>query len=285
MTGWGDSGKRSESIRRANLSALVQVLHAEGPLSRSELGERTGLTRSGIRRLVGDLVAAGLVAEERGESLGLPGRPSPVVRLEPERAVVLALEIAVDSLAMAVVGMGGQVLELVRVDRSRQRSSIEDIAGDLAALANGTAVTWRSHALVGIGVAVVGVVRRHDGFVSTAPNLGWRDVPLGEVLASALCSPAPIVIANEADLGALAEHRRGAASGTDDVIFLSGEVGLGGGADRRRPAAHGRRRLRRRGRPPARQSAGRRDLPVRLGRLLGDRGRRGGTPRACRPPR
>ena len=90
-------------------------------------------------------------------------------------------------------------------------------------------MTWRSHALVGIGVAVVGVVRRHDGFVSTAPNLGWRDVPLGEVLASALCSPAPIVIANEADLGALAEHRRGAASGTDDVVFLSGEVGLGGG--------------------------------------------------------
>ncbi len=41
--------------------------------------------------------------------------------------------------------------------------------------------------------------------------------------------PAPIVIANEADLGALAEHRRGAAAGTDDAIFLSGEVGLGGG--------------------------------------------------------
>ena len=37
------------------------------------------------------------------------------------------------------------------------------------------------------------------------------------------------MIANEADLGALAEHRRGAAAGTDDVVFLSGEVGLGGG--------------------------------------------------------
>ena len=229
VTGRGDSGQRSESVRRANLSALVQVLHAEGPLSRSELGERTGLTRSGIRRLVGDLVAAGLVVEARGESLGLPGRPSPVVRLEPERAVVLALEIAVDSLAMAVVGMGGHILDLVRIDRSRQRSGVDDIVADLTALANGAAATWRTHALVGIGVAVVGVVRRHDGFVSTAPNLGWRDVPLGEVLAEALCPSAPIVIANEADLGALAEHRRGAAAGTNDVIFLSGEVGVGGG--------------------------------------------------------
>ena len=92
----GDRGQRSESVRRANLSALVRALHVEGPLSRSELGERSGLTRSGIRRLVGDLVDAGLVVEERGESLGLPGRPSPLVHLAPERAVVLALEIAVD---------------------------------------------------------------------------------------------------------------------------------------------------------------------------------------------
>jgi D-xylose transport system substrate-binding protein len=90
-------------------------------------------------------------------------------------------------------------------------------------------VKWRTRALVGIGVAVVGVVRRDDGLVSTAPNLGWRDAPLGIALRRALRSRAPLVIANEADLGALAEHRRGAAVGADDVVFLSGEVGLGGG--------------------------------------------------------
>ena len=225
----GDRGQRSESIRRANLSALVRALHADGPLSRSELGERTGLTRSGIRRLVGDLVAAGLVVEERGESLGLPGRPSPLVHLASERAVVLALEIAVDSLAVAVVGLGGQVLDLVRVDRPRGHLTVEDIVADLVELADGVAPAWRDDALVGIGVAVVGVVRRDDGFVSAAPNLGWRDVPLGAALAAAFGAAVPIVVANEADLGALAEHRRGAAAGGEDVIFLSGEVGLGGG--------------------------------------------------------
>ena len=225
----GDKGQRSESVRRANLSALVQVLHADGPLSRSELGERTGLTRSGIRRLVGELVAAGLAVEEPGESLGMPGRPSPLVHLDPESAVALALEIAVDSLAMAVVGMGGQILELVRVERPRGHVTAEDIVADLVELANGTSVQWRTPALAGIGVAVVGIVRREDGFVAAAPNLGWRDVPLGAALRDAARSPAPIVVANEADLGALAEHRRGAAAGTDDAIFLSGEVGLGGG--------------------------------------------------------
>ncbi len=207
----------------------MRALHGDGPLSRSELGERTGLTRSGIRRLVGDLVDAGFVVEERGESLGLPGRPSPLVHLASERAVVLALEVAVDSLAVAVVGLGGGVLDLVRVDRPRGHLTVDDIVADLAELAARVAPAWRDDALVGIGVAVVGIVRRDDGFVSTAPNLGWRDVPLGAALAATFGTAVPIVVANEADLGALAEHRRGAASGSDDVVFLSAEVGLGGG--------------------------------------------------------
>jgi D-xylose transport system substrate-binding protein len=216
-------------VRRTNLSALVQVLHAEGPRSRSELVERTGLTRSAIRRLVGELVAAGLAVEEPAAPLGVPGRPSPLVRLDPRSAVVLALEIAVDSLAMAVVGLGGEVLSLARVERPRGHFGPEEIVADLVELAGGAAEHWRTDGLVGVGVAVVGVVRRLDGVVSTAPNLGWRDVPLGDLVGRALGTSVPVSVANEADVGALAEHRRGAAIGTSDAIFLSGEVGVGGG--------------------------------------------------------
>ena len=76
---------------------------------------------------------------------------------------------------------------------------------------------------------MVGVVRRADGLVSMAPNLGWTDEPLGERLAAVFGDDIPISIANEADLGALAEARRGAAVGADHVLFVSGEVGVGGG--------------------------------------------------------
>jgi predicted NBD/HSP70 family sugar kinase len=228
--GRDELGQRSETVRRANLGAIVRALHEGGPLSRSELVARTGLTRSAIRALIGELASAGLAVEEGAVRLGTPGRPSPLVRIEPRGGVVLALDIAVDSLAVALVGLGGTVFERMRVDRPRTHSSVDQVVADLVELAAG--VRARRPAVgpvTGIGVAVVGVVRREDGLVSMAPNLGWRDVPLGERLAAAFATGIPISIANEADLGALAEHRRGAAVGVDDVLYLSGEVGVGGG--------------------------------------------------------
>ena len=230
FTGRDDIGQRSETVRRANLSAIVRELHAHGPLSRSDLVARTGLTRSAIRGLIGELASAGLVTESRAARLGTPGRPSPLVRLDPDGAVVLALEIEVDSLAAAVVGLGGHVFELERVDRPRSHSSLDETVTDLAELA--AIVRARRPAddpLIGIGLGVVGIVRRADGFVSMAPNLGWRDVALGRAVAVALGGVAGVSVANEADLGALAEQRRGAARGQDHVIFISGEVGVGGG--------------------------------------------------------
>jgi predicted NBD/HSP70 family sugar kinase len=223
-------GQRSETVRRANLSSILRELHNRGPVSRSELGTRTGLTRSAVRGLIGELALAGLVSEERGTPQGTPGRPSPLVRPSPRCGIVLALEITVDSLAVAAVGIGGQVIDVVRLDRPRDRSSVDETVADLVALAR--AVQRRlpdTDGMIGIGVAIVGIVRRDAGVVTMAPNLGWRDVPLAERLADALGTTLPIAVANEADLGALAELRRGAAIGAQHVLFISGEVGVGGG--------------------------------------------------------
>ncbi|HEY7969101.1 MAG TPA: ROK family protein [Candidatus Limnocylindrales bacterium] len=222
-------GQRSETVRRANLGAIVRELHLRGPLSRSELVARTGLTRSAIRGLIGELTAAGLADEVPAIPLGTPGRPSPLVRPEPEGALVLALEIAVDSLAAAIVGLGGEILQQGRMDRPRDHVSVDAIVSDLAGLVERILPDRRRGALIGVGVGVAGVVRRSDGLVSTAPNLGWRDAPVGERLAAGLGLAVPLDVANEADLGAVAELQRGAARGADHLIYLSGEVGVGGG--------------------------------------------------------
>ena len=80
-----DVGQRSETVHRANLSAIVRGLHEHGPQSRSELVAATGLTRSAIRALVGELAAAGLVTEgsavpSRDAGPALPPRPAELAR-------------------------------------------------------------------------------------------------------------------------------------------------------------------------------------------------------------
>ena len=95
--GRDDLGHRSETVRRVNLSTILRELHRSGPMSRSDLVTRTGLTRSAIRALIGELAAGDLVIEGPAALDGTPGRPSPVVRPFAEGAAVLALEIAVDS--------------------------------------------------------------------------------------------------------------------------------------------------------------------------------------------
>ncbi len=225
-----DLGQRSETVRRANLSAVLRALHLAGPLSRSDLVAHTGLTRSAIRSLVGELALAGLVAEEQPAPTGTPGRPSPLVRAVRDGATVLALAVTVDRVAAALVGLGGSVIAMREADRRREAGTVEatvaalvDLVAPLREEAGGT------DRLVGVGVAVAGLVRRADGLVRMAPNLGWTDVPLGAVLGRALGTDAPVHVANEADLGALAELRRGAATGVDDLVFVFGEVGVGGG--------------------------------------------------------
>jgi len=224
------TGLRSETVRRTNLSVIIRELHFGGPQSRSALVGRTELTRSAIRSLISELVSADLVAEVRAAPVGVPGRPSTMVCPNAEGAVVLALDITVDSLAAALIGLGGTILASARVDRPPTHLEPSEIVADLVSLAEPIlrepAAAGR---FIGIGVAVVGVVRRSDGLVSMAPNLGWREIPLGRLVAAAFDGDAPVAVANEADLGALAELRRGAAVGADDVLFVSGEVGVGGG--------------------------------------------------------
>lgn len=230
MTSDARPGRRSESVRQANLTAILRDLHLGGAASRSELVARSGLTRSSVGALVGELAQAGLVVEERAISDGSPGRPSPIIRTDMIRNVVVALEIGVDFVAGAVVGLGGTVLVARRVDRHRDLGSMDETVRDLVEL---TAHLQEPHGRpidpLGVGVAVVGLVRRPENVVAIAPNLGWRDVPLGDLLAAALPFGSPITVANDADLAALAETRRGVAIGVDDVVFVSGEVGVGGG--------------------------------------------------------
>jgi predicted NBD/HSP70 family sugar kinase len=224
----GARGARSEDVRRGNLATLLRYVHVHGPTARSRLTAVLGLNRSTIGGLTGELAAAGLVREEAGRAASGGGRPSHVVSPETERVQVLAMDVGVTHLTVARVGLGGVVL--ARRDSSWPRRTPRPQTVAKALVSHGSAMLAEvppDAVVVAAGVAVPGMVRRHDGQVRQAPNLGWRDVPLGLELADAL--GLPVAVGNDADLGIRAEHVRGAAAGVDDAVYLSGHSGIGAG--------------------------------------------------------
>ncbi|MGZ8604130.1 MAG: ROK family protein [Actinomycetota bacterium] len=223
-------GVAAEELRRHNLGEVLERVHLSGALSRSRLAAATGLNRSTIGDLHAELGERGLVEERPGPAPTGPGRPSAIVHARPQGAVVLAVELGVDSVAVATVGLGGHAYNRVRVARPRGRFSPERTVRDVATLAGPLLDALPAeHVLVGIGAGVVGITRRSDGFVHLAPNLGWRNVPLAAMLADALELGVPVLASNEADLGALAEYRRGVRPGTPNLIYVSCEAGIGAG--------------------------------------------------------
>ena len=227
------SAATQDEVRRHNLARILRRLHVGGPTSRSDLVAFTGLNRSTVGVLVAELADAGLVVEQAGAT-GSVGRPSLVVAPVPESAVAIAFDVRVERLVGAVVGFGGQVL--ARQEQVHRRSGFKPSTGvkQLVSMAHAlVAAVPKGARWIGTGVGVPGIVDLSNGLVRLAPNLGWVDAPLGELVAEALridfgSSPAT-VIGNDADLGAVAEHVRGAAAGSRNVIYLSGEVGVGGG--------------------------------------------------------
>ncbi|WP_214468544.1 ROK family transcriptional regulator [Microbacterium flavescens] len=217
----------AEGVRQRNLARLLRLVHLEGPLSRAVLTEKTGLNRSTIADLVAELVRVRLVEERAPDPSRRVGRPSPVVAVAPG-VLAIAANPEVDALTIAAVGLDREVALRERIDLDHLLTP-EETATILAERLD----AWRDGALadariVGIGLAVPGLVRAADGLVRNAPHLHWIDAPVRDLVAEA--TGLPTVVGNDASLGALAEHLYGAARGIDDVVYLNGGAsGIGGG--------------------------------------------------------
>ena len=217
----------SVSVRQGNLSRMLRIVHRSNGLSRANLTSLLGLNRSTTADLVAELVRADLVVEDTPRESGRVGRPSPMVR-PSTRPVAIAVNPEIDALTIAVVGLGGRVL-------SRTRRVMKTVPTPTAAIAlisdvvGGLVTDLASkHRVVGMGVAVPGLVRPSDGFVPLAPHLLWRDLPLAAMLEKATAMP--VVAANDAHLGCLAESAFGVGRGVDHLVYLNGGAsGIGGG--------------------------------------------------------
>ncbi len=224
------TGTNQEAVRRHNLGTLLRHVHDAGEASRAELTGRMGLNRSTIADLVAELDDLELI-EHTSPAAGRrgAGRPSAGVRIKEDGPYVVAVDLGVDRAVVARVGLGGRI-----GDRAAAPIPEEPEAWQVGATVAGlvrqvVALAPTGAPLIGIGIAVPGLVRRSDGLIRHAPNLNWRDVSFGSIVLAALSLDVPIALGNDADLGALAEHHRGAAVGVADLVYLSGNVGVGSG--------------------------------------------------------
>jgi predicted NBD/HSP70 family sugar kinase len=141
------------------------------------------------------------------------------------------VDLATDWIGAAVIGLGGNVIGSTRRDRSLANTDPAQIIDELHGLVGPLlAGLGEGPHVVAIGVSVPGAVRAEDGHLHHAPNLGWRDVPMGKLVRARFSDlNVPVFVGNDADLAASAEHLRGSGRGSDDFICLWGEGGIGAG--------------------------------------------------------
>lgn len=220
-------GNNLDDVRRNNLSAVLRLVHTGGPVARAQLTRETGLNRSTIGALVGELLALGLVAESQPETARQVGRPSPVI-VAGRETVALAVHPELDSVTIGLVALGGQVIKRIRYETTGVPTVAEVVNVVSAVVAGMRDELDASFNTVGVGLAVPGLVRAGDGMVNLAPHLGWRHEPLSQMLRDAL--GLPVFAANDAAAGAIAESLFGVGVGIRDMIYLNGGAsGIGGG--------------------------------------------------------
>ena len=220
-------GNSTDHVRRHNLATVLTLVHRSQGISRSLLTRVTGLNRSTVAALVGELVERRLVLEVDADVQGQVGRPSPIVKPGP-LAVAIAINPEIDAITIAVVGLGGNVVKRIRYATEREPTAREAVNICAAVVEGLRSELEASHRVVGIGLAVPGLVRSADGVVRLAPHLGWVDEPVAEMLAEA--TGYRVVAGNDARLGTLAESTFGAGRGLSDFIYLNGGAsGIGGG--------------------------------------------------------
>jgi predicted NBD/HSP70 family sugar kinase len=223
---------RPREMRDRNRALVLDAVVRHEPVTRAQLAARTGLTKSSVSSIVGELLAARLVVEQgaqRGRDLGRPGMALALAR---DGVAGLGLEVNVDYLAACVVDLARRSrVQYVEVgdNRARGPAAVVELLGRLAAAAVAAAAT-QSLTISATCVAVPGLVDAATGTVTRAPNLDWRGVPLRQLLAGRVpATLTPVLVENEANVAALGELWFGDGAGLGDYVHISGEIGVGAG--------------------------------------------------------
>ena len=220
--------RRDPDGPRPLADAVLRLIWREGRISRAAIAQQGQLSRSTVSEIVSEILPTGLVAEVGlGKSRG--GRRPVLLEFQDDACVILGVEMGAAHVAAALTDLRGKVLAWeerehpVRTDPRGTRALIAELTE--ACLQNGAR---NGRPLVGIGVALPSPFdpARPDE-LSTVVLPAWEGrlglESLGERYG------VPLMVDNDANLGALAEHWWGAGRGVDDFAYIKVATGIGSG--------------------------------------------------------
>lgn len=208
--------------RSHNRALVLQTLAAHGELSRADIARHTGLTRVTVSDLVAELIDTSLVVELGQRAEARPGKPATLLQIDKDAAHIVGVDLSdLATFRSCVVDLEGTVLSTHEVDTG---GATGQAAAALAVEAARRAVAAARAPLLGVGVGTPGIVDSR-GTVLTAPNLGWSDLPLQDLLTEEL--GLAVHVANDANAAVMAERRFG--DGTPDLMLIRIGGGVGAG--------------------------------------------------------
>ncbi|MFD9289328.1 ROK family transcriptional regulator [Streptomyces sp. NPDC060030] len=215
-------------LRAMNDRAALDLLVTQGPLTRTRIGELTGLSKPTASQLLARLEDAGLV-RSTGSQSGRPGPNAVLYEIVPAAAHVAALSVGPTGIDAVVADVTGAVVGSCRVEADAVADDVRHRTAQLVAEAVDGALgrTGLGHDdLDAVVIGTPGAIDPHTGQLRYAPHLpGWHSRTLLADLAEVVGRP--VVIENDVNLAAIAEQYEGAAQDHDHFVLAYLDEGVG----------------------------------------------------------
>jgi predicted NBD/HSP70 family sugar kinase len=223
-------------LRSANRRLVIETLRSNGGMTRSGLAQTTGLSRTTISTLLGELIDQGLVTEAPATGLDGgaeprrgAGRPATVVRLDHSAGAAVSIDVGARHVAVAVGDLGHRVMaeHWSRLPAGHGAEDGMHRAVDLTERMLAEAGV-ESGSVIGVAMGLPAPISQPEGIVASSNILpGWAGVRVAEEMSQRL--GLPVFVDNDANLGALAESAWGAGQGCDQMAYIKAATGIGAG--------------------------------------------------------
>ncbi|MFB9955815.1 ROK family transcriptional regulator [Cellulomonas denverensis] len=214
------------ALREANRATVVETIRRYGGLTQVELAAATGLSAATVSNIVRELQAAGDVDVK---ATVYNGRRAALVTMVHRTGIAAGIHIGIRHMAISLADTAQQTLveqSLPLPHEHRADTSLDRAALLVVELLERVGSSLDE--LLGIGIGVPAPVDAATGTVSVPGILrGWDDAPVAQVMSKRL--GVPVFVDNDANLGALAESRLGAARQYQDSVYVRVSHGTGAG--------------------------------------------------------